>query len=217
MTVDEVLAELANLGSERNRQGMSRFGINIERAYGVSVGEIRKLGKRTRRDHKLALALWATGKHEARILASIIADPLQVTVRLMNTWIRDFDSWDLCDQCCGNLFIQTPYAWKKAVEWTRRKAEFEKRAGFALMAHLASHAKNAPDERFLAFFPLIERADDDRNFVRKAVSWALRGIGKRNERLRAAAVVTARQMLSGTRSQRWVARDALLELTSKPA
>jgi 3-methyladenine DNA glycosylase AlkD len=178
MTVEEVLAELANLGSERNRQGMSRFGINVESAYGLSAGEIRKLGKRARRNHKLALALWDTGKHEARILASIVADPLKVTVRLMNSWIRDFDSWDLCDQCCGNLFIQTPYVWKKSVEWTRRKAEFEKRASFALMAYLAWHAKRAPDEKFLAFLPVIEDADDDRNFVRKAVSWALRGIGR---------------------------------------
>ena len=214
MTVEEILAELALKGSERNRAGMSRFGINVSSAYGVSVGEIRALARRAGRSHELALALWATGKHEARILASIVDDPAKVSAAQMNAWIRDFDSWDLCDQCCQNLFDRTDYAWKKAAEWSGRKREFEKRAGFALMASLAWHRKDAPDTAFLAFLPLIESADDDRNFVRKAVSWALRGIGKRNDGLRAAAIKTARRMANGTKAQRWVSRDALRELTS---
>ena len=154
MTFDEVMSELRLLESAENRAGMARFGINTDHALGVSVTNLRAIAKRIKRkDHLLATRLWDTGIHEARILASIVEEPAAVTEEQMEAWVRDFASWDLCDQCCGNLFWKTPYAWDKVVEWSEREREFEKRAAFSLMAYLTVHAKKAPDERFLAFLP----------------------------------------------------------------
>jgi 3-methyladenine DNA glycosylase AlkD len=215
VSTQAIVEELRSLGCEANRDGMARFGINVGNAFGVSVTNIRKIGKRYNRDHALAEELWETGWHECRILASIIDDPAQVTPAQMDQWVSDFDSWDLCDQCCGNLFDKTPYAWKKAVEWSKSEVEFTKRAGFAMMAALARHSKTAPDRKFGPLLRIIEkRSDDNRNFVRKAVNWALREIGKRNPALREQAIATAERILArDTPAARWIARDALRELS----
>jgi 3-methyladenine DNA glycosylase AlkD len=216
-TVDQILARLESLGSPEDAAGMARFGINVEKAYGIRIPELRKLAKELGRDHDLALALWETGMHEARILASMVDDPKQVSETQMEAWVRDFNSWDLCDQCTGNLFDRTPLAYAKAREWAAREPEFEKRAGFALMAWLAVHDKQAPDEKFSAFLPVIEReAGDERNFVRKAVNWALRQIGKRNAALNAEAIAMAKKLQRmDSKAAQWNANDALKELTSE--
>ena len=193
---------------------MARFGINTDRAYGVSVTTLRGVAKRLGRDHALSQALWATGVHEARMLAALVEDPAQVTRTQMDRWARDFDSWDVCDGCCYGLFDRTPFAWEKTEQWSGRAAEYMKRGAFALIAGLSVHDKSAPDDRFLAMLPLIRReAGDDRNYVKKAVNWALRQIGKRNVRLNAAAISTALAIREdGTRAGRWIAADALREL-----
>jgi 3-methyladenine DNA glycosylase AlkD len=214
--VASLLAELRALGSEQARAGMARYGIAVDDAFGVSIYELRKVAKRLGTDHSLALALWATGSHEARLLACFVDDPEAVTERQLEAWARDFDSWDVCDQATTSLFDQTKHAWTKAAEWAKRDEEWVKRAGFALMAGLAWHDRAAADRAFLKFFPHIERgAGDDRNFVKKAVSWALRNIGKRNQALNAAAIACAERILAGgQRSARWVANDVLRELRS---
>jgi len=224
-----LLGELRALGSEKDRAGMARYGIKVDDAFGVSIYELRRIAKRIGRDHELALALWATGKHEARLLATIVDDPVRVDAAQMEAWVGDVDSWDVCDQLTSNLFDKTALAYEKAVEWAARDEEFVRRAAFALIAALAWQDKAAPDERMLAFLPLIEtHAFDERNFVKKAVNWALRNIGKRNGALNAAAVACAERIRAaanaraggerggdpGARSARWVAADALRELTS---
>lgn len=217
-TVDAktVIGILKRLSKPGNLEGMSRFGINTSNALGITVTELRKTAKGIGRDHGLALALWESEIHEARILATLIDEPEQVTEVQMERWVKGFDSWDLCDQCCGNLFDRTRFAYKKAAEWPRRKEEYVKRAGFTLMAALSVHDKAAPDEKLLQFLPIIEReSDDDRNFVRKAVNWALRTIGKRSKALNRAAIATAKRIRSrDTRAARWIASDAIRELTS---
>jgi 3-methyladenine DNA glycosylase AlkD len=212
--LDEALRELRALARPGGVEGLARYGIRPARPLGVRVTDLRRLARRIRTDHALALALWDTGIHEARILASIVADPAVMTPELMDDWITGFDAWDVCDQACMNLFDRTPHAAAKALEWSRRAAEFEKRAGFALMAALAVHAKAMPDDEFAPFLEAIEReSDDDRNFVKKAVNWALRQIGKRNPQLRERAIETAQGIAArGTRPARWIARDALREL-----
>jgi 3-methyladenine DNA glycosylase AlkD len=217
MELSDILDRLNALGSERNRAGMARFGIRTERALGISVTDLRKVAREVGHDHALALALWETDIHEARIMASIVDDPKAVTEEQMERWVADFDSWDLCDQCCGNLFAKTPFAFRKAEEWTGREAEFEKRAGFALMAALAVHGKKASDADYLPFLEIIKReATDERNFVKKAVNWALRQIGKRDEWLNRAAIETAREIAAlPSRPARWIAADALRELTGE--
>lgn len=209
-----LLKELRKRADPANVAGMARFGINPRRTLGVSVAQLRHLARGTGRDHELARRLWASGIHEARILASMIDDPAAVTEAQMERWIRAVDSWDVCDQVCGNLFRYTPYAWRKAVEWSARPDEYVRRAGFVLMATLAVADKAAPDARFARFLPLIvRRSADDRNFVKKAVNWALRQIGKRSPGLRRAAIRTARGLLrSEAPGARWIARDALREL-----
>ena len=191
-----------------------RFGINAKGTLGVSIPALRQLARRHRRNHALVLELWATGIHEARILAALVDDPAQVTARQMEQWVRDFDSWDVCDQVCSNLFDKTRFAWGKAVIWSGRRHEFVKRAGFVLMAVLAVHDKQADDKMFRRFFPLmIREADDERNFVRKAVNWALRQIGKRNAVLCREAIQTAHQIQAlDSKAARWIATDALREL-----
>ncbi|MBI1945407.1 MAG: DNA alkylation repair protein [Deltaproteobacteria bacterium] len=227
--VAELLGELRSLGSEPNRRGMARYGINVERAFGASIAVLRPMARRLGTDHELALALWSSGFHEARLLACFVDDPAAVSARQMESWARDFDSWDLCDQACTSLFDQTRHAWSKATTWATRAHEWTKRGGFALMAGLASHDQQADDRAFLRLLPLIERgALDERNFVKKAVNWALRNIGKRNAALNIAAVACARRILASAnrraggerggpadvRAARFVASDALRELTS---
>ncbi len=214
MTADQILRRLRALRSDKNIAGMARFGISGGEMLGIPVPVLRTMAKETGRDQKLSLALWKTGVHEARLLAAFTGDPAQVTPRQMDAWVKEFDSWDVCDQVCGNLFDRTPYAYDKAIRWARRKEEFVRRAGFALMATLAVHDKKADDARFLVFFPLIETyATDDRNFVKKAVNWALRQMGKRSAFLKAHAMRTGKRVLEiDAPSARWIARDALREL-----
>jgi 3-methyladenine DNA glycosylase AlkD len=214
MTADEILGELRAMGSEHNRAGMARFGINVDNALGISVTRLRQMAKDTGKDHELAAQLWDSGIHEARILASIIDEPAAVTEEQMESWAADFNSWDIVDQVCGNLFDKTAFAWDKAVEWTERSEEFVKRAAFSLIAYMAVHLKKTDDREFERFFPIIEReASDDRNFVKKAVNWALRQIGKRSDYLRPQAIACAERIAEqDSRSAKWTARDALREL-----
>jgi 3-methyladenine DNA glycosylase AlkD len=197
-------------------EGMARFGIRTDRAVGVTVTELRRLARGLRPDHELAAALWASGIHEARILASLVDDPALVSQAQMNAWVADLDSWDVCDGVWGNLFDRTPFALDKAVEWSTREPEFEKRAAFAVMACAAVHRRDLPDAAFEALLPLIrEGASDDRSYVKKAVSWALRQMGKRSAQLNVRATRTAEQIERiDARSARWIARDALRELRS---
>jgi 3-methyladenine DNA glycosylase AlkD len=196
---------------------MARFGIRGANVLGgTSMPELRAMARRLRPDHRLAEELWNSGVHEARILASLVDDPALVTERQMERWAGDLDSWDLVDQCCGNLFDRTPFAWRKAVEWSEREEEYVKRAAFSLMASLAVHDRGAEDGPFNVFLAIIEReAGDGRNFVKKAVNWALREIGKRNEPLRRAAIETARRILEARGGRNFVASDAVRELTSE--
>lgn len=219
--------ELRALGSKAHRAGMARFGIEVARACGVPIPALRALARRIGVDHALAQALWATGQHEARLLACFVEDPAAVTDVQADAWVDDIDSWDLCDQVTTSLLDRTSLAWPKAVEWAGRDAPWCRRAAFAMMAGLAVHDRTSGDEPFIALLPLIElAATDDRNFVRKGVNWALRNIGKRNAALNAAALACARRILAranaraggarggdaGARSARWVATDAIREL-----
>jgi 3-methyladenine DNA glycosylase AlkD len=213
----EVVRTLERMGDPARRGGMARYGIDISRALGISVTALRRLAPDLGHDHDLAAALWASGVHEARILASLVDEPARVSLAQMDAWVGDLDSWDVCDAVCGNLFDRTPFALDKAVEWSAREPEFERRAGFALMAWAAVHRKDLPDAAFSSLLPLIrDRSTDDRNFVKKAVSWALRQIGKRSAGLNTKAIRTAEQIeRMEARSSRWIARDALRELRSE--
>jgi 3-methyladenine DNA glycosylase AlkD len=213
--VDAVLAELRAMGSEEGRAGMARFGINADRAFGVSMTAMKPLARRLKRDHELALALWETGAHEARILAALVADPKAVTPALMDAWAADFDSWDVCDQVSMKLFARTPYVAQKVEQWAADEREFVRRAAFATIAGYAVAAKKAPDAAFRAFFPIIARcANDPRNFVKKAVNWALRQVGKRSVALHRPALALAETLAaSEDRTARWIGRDAVKELT----
>ena len=217
MDVERALAELRKRSSKRVREGMARFALPSENALGVSVADIRALGKRIGRNHWLALALWKTNIYEARMLTAFVADAERVTPAQMDRWCRDFDSWGICDTLCFHLFDRTPHAWAKVEQWSEDRREFVRRAAFALLASIALHHKTSGDKPFLRSLPLIERgASDDRNFVKKAVSWALRGIGKRNQALNAAAVEVARRLsASDEPAARWIGKDALKELTSR--
>ncbi|MFB0494287.1 3-methyladenine DNA glycosylase AlkD [Mucilaginibacter sp. OAE612] len=212
-----LLEQLKEKADAAYLKGMARFGIDSSQALGVKLPEIRKLAKVIKKDHELALALWDTQIHEARLLASMIADPKQVTPELMDSWTSDFYSWDICDQVCGNLFDRTPFAIDKAVEYSSHEQEFVKRAGFVLMAEYAVHNKTAPDEIFIDLFPIMEReAWDNRNFVKKAINWALRQIGKRNNILKVKAINTAQNIYGQpSKSAKWIAKNALDELIRK--
>jgi 3-methyladenine DNA glycosylase AlkD len=216
MQATEVLERLKALESPKDREGMARFGIKPSQALGISMTKLRAIAKEIGRDHELALELWTSGIHEARLLATIIDDPSLVTKQQMQTWVEDFDSWDLCDQACMNLFWRTEDGVQLAFEWAERDEEFVKRASFALMARFATKSAKASDELLESFLPVIEKAsDDDRNFVRKAVNWALRQIGKKNTRLNQVAIACAERIRAqNTKSSRWIANDALKELTS---
>jgi 3-methyladenine DNA glycosylase AlkD len=213
-SVDQIVDILKEKSRPDNLPGMKRFGIDTSKALGIPIPELRKLAKVIKKDHALALALWETSFHEARILASMIDDPALVTREQFDSWVQDFYSWDLCDQVCGNLFDRTPFAIEKAIAYSEREEEFVKRAGFVLMAEYAVHHKKAEDEIFLIFLQIIEReACDGRNFVKKAVNWALRQIGKRNAILRTYAIESANRILSKEcKAAKWIASDALNEL-----
>ena len=212
----QVLEEFEALSNPANVAGMARYGIRSARVLGITLPLIRSRAKALGRDHELAVALWETGVMELRLLAALVDDPALVTEAQMEAWASQFDSWALCDGACCVLFDRTPFAVAKARAWIRREEEYVRRAGFVLMAGLATHDKAAPDRLFLSFLPLIEKgASDGRNFVKKAVNWALRGIGKRNLALNAAAVEVCRRLVAREEtSARWVGRDALAELTS---
>lgn len=214
LAVDDIVSRLRALSNAQNVEGMKRFAAGGKNTLGISIPSLRKMAKEIGRNHGTALALWQTDIHEARILASMVDDPSVVTEQQMEAWVAGFDSWDVTDQVCMNLFEKTPLAWTKAIEWARRSEEFQKRAGFALMACLGWHDKKSPASRFEPFFPVIEEeSDDGRNFVRKAISWALRNMGKRDQTLRELAVGSAKRIETrGSKAARWVARDVLKEL-----
>lgn len=209
-----ILRKLKTLRNQRNIDGMARFGIRGQHMLGVPKPILLKMARNIGKDHRLALRLWDSEIHEARILAALIDDPGLVSASQMEKWVRGFDSWDLCDQVCGNLFDRTPNTIQKAMQWTRRKNEFEKRAGFVLMAEISVHDKRVPNKVFFAFLPMIRRESwDERNFVKKAVNWALRQIGKRNGRLNRAAIAEAERIgKMESPSARWIATNALKEL-----
>jgi 3-methyladenine DNA glycosylase AlkD len=212
--VREALAWLERRGTKKNREGMARYGIRPKKRFGVSMATMQPLVRRLGRDHALALALYRTGWHEARILASFVDEPDRVTPAQMDAWAQRFDNWAVCDSVCLHLFDRSPHAWAKVREWSRRDDEYVKRAAFALVAGLASHDESAPDAAFARCLPLVERAaTDDRNYVKKAVNWALRQIGHRSVPLNAVAVeVASRLAASPHAAARWVGRDAFREL-----
>ena len=215
MTAPELIAHLRSLKNPVNIAGQRRFGITPKTEHlGISIAVLRPLAKPYRKNHSLALKLWASGIHEARLLAALIEDPAKVTRAQANRWVRDFDSWDICDQVCGEVFPYTPFAIEKALQWAAQKAEFVKRAGFVIMARMAVRRKDLSDDILIEFLPLIRReSSDDRNFVRKAVNWALRQIGKRNPRLCRAAIAEAKAIAKiDSRAAHWIAADALREL-----
>jgi 3-methyladenine DNA glycosylase AlkD len=213
--VRSALALLERRGTRRTREGMARYGIVAKKAYGVPVGTIRQIAKDLGHDHDLAVALWKTGWYEARLLASFVAEPERVTPALMDRWCRDFDNWAVCDTVCFHLFDRTPHAFGKVAQWAKRREEFVRRGAFALLASLAGHDKKSGDEPFRRCLPLIEAAaDDDRNFVKKAVSWALRGVGRRSAELHRASVAMAQRLAASPQATpRWVGKDALRDLT----
>jgi len=217
MEYDGILKRVESLANPKAVEGMARYGIRPAKTYGVSIPALRDIAKEIGTDHGLAQRLWQAGIRETQILASLIDDSRMVTEDQMESWVKDFDSWDTCDQCCQNLFGKTEFAYQKAVEWSSNDEEFIKRAGFVLMARLAVGDKKADDEKFVKFLPIIRReSTDERNFVRKAVNWALRQIGKRNLALNEMAIRTAKEIQQmDSRSARWVASDAIRELTGE--
>jgi 3-methyladenine DNA glycosylase AlkD len=216
--VDETLRWLEKRGTKAGREGMARYGIVSPKAYGVSMTTTKSLAKKLGKDHDLALELWDTGWFEARMLTSFVDEPARVTSSQMDSWAKDFDNWAICDTICFHLFDKTPYAWSKVEKWANRKDEFVKRAAFALIASVALHDKKAPDAPFLKSLKLIENAaDDDRNFVKKGVSWALRGVGHRNKPLHAAALDLAEKLAaSNDKTKRWIGKDVIRDIT-RPA
>lgn len=217
--VAEALGWLKRHGSKKVRDDMApRYGIHAEKAFGVPMRDMKRLGAVLGRDHELALALWETGWYEARIVTSFVGDPAQVTPAQMERWCLDFDNWAVCDTLCFNLFDRSPHAWKMVKRWSKRAGEFEKRAGFALLACLAAHDRTAQDEQFAQCLPLVVRAaEDERNFVKKSVSWALRSMGRRSAALHKACVDLAQRLAKAhAAAPRWVGKDALRDLT-RPA
>lgn len=214
MNLKQILTHLKSLSNPENVAGMARFGINPNNTYGISIPVLRNMAKEIGKDHLLAQQHWKSGIYEARILSVFIHNPAEVTEEQMEHWVKDFDSWDVCDQCCMNLFDKTKFAYEKAIEWSRREEEFVNRAGFALIASLAFHDKKADDKIFIKFLPVIkEESIDERNYVKKAVNWALRQIGKRNINLNQFAIKIAQEIQQiDSKSARWIASDALREL-----
>ena len=215
--VAEVLERLRSMARPDQLEGMAKYGMVVERRLGVSIPNLRRLAKELGQNHKLALELWKTGIAEARLVAAMTDDPEKLTGGQMEDWVKDINSWDVCDQVCMNLFEKTPLAWKKITDWSEREEEFVKRAAFALIACLAWHDKKAKDEEFIKLLPVIVRgATDERNFVKKAVNWALRNIGKRNQALNRSAINTAREIRQiDSKAARWIASDTIRELESE--
>lgn len=215
-TLDEVLDKLNEKAKSDQLEGMARFGIVGDQRMGVSVPDMRKMAKDIGKDHQLALDLWETGIPEAMIVAGMVAEPDKLTEEQMEDWVVDINSWDICDQVCMNLFEKSPYAEQKIFEWSAREEEFVKRTAYALIACLAWHDKDASDQAFTKYFPVIKNGStDDRNFVKKAVNWALRNIGKRNIELNQAAIQVAREIQAvDSKSARWIASNAIRELES---
>jgi 3-methyladenine DNA glycosylase AlkD len=213
----QVMAKLQSLTRPDQLEGMARFGIADEGRLGVSIPQLRKMAKEIGKDHALALGLWGSGIPDARILAAMVDEPEKLSARQMDEWVCGFNSWDVCDQVCMNLFDKSPLAWKKVREWSKRDEEFVKRAAYAQIACLAWHDKSAGDDQFMGLLPIIRRgARDERNYVKKAVSWALRHIGKRNLQLNKAAIAEAAIIAElDSKAARWVASDALRELRSE--
>jgi 3-methyladenine DNA glycosylase AlkD len=211
-----LLNELRLLADKERVKGMARFGISSDNTLGISVPKLKEIAKKAGKDHETALALWNSGIHEARLLAAFTETPAKVTEKQMEEWVSDFDSWDICDQVCNHVFQKTPFAYAKTTEWSEREEEFVKRASFVMMATLAVHDKKQSDAQFLKFLSIIEKkADDERNFVKKAINWALRQIGKRNKILNDAAIAAAKKIQKrDSKSARWVASDALRELSN---
>ncbi len=216
MNSSQIIKKLKSLSNPKNVAGMARFGINPEKALGINIPVLRKMAKEIGKNHNLALQLWDSDLHEVRILATMIDEPEKVSPKQMDRWVLGFNSWDLCDQCCMNLFDKLPIAWEKAAKWAKEEREFTRRAGFALMSCLAWHDKQAKDKDFLKFFPLVKKYSiDERNFVRKAVNWALRQIGKRNKNLNKEAIKMAQKILKiENKTAKWIASDTIRELTS---
>jgi 3-methyladenine DNA glycosylase AlkD len=216
-SVEQVMARLKEKARPDQLAGMKKYGMSVEKRLGLSMPDMRKLAKELGKNHNLALELWKTGIAEARIIAALIDDPKMLTERQMENWVKSFNSWDVCDQTCGEFFDKSPLAWKKVVDWSNRDEEFVKRAAFALLASLAWHDKKSDDARFIELLPVIIQAStDERNFVRKAVNWALRNIGKRNIRLNKVAIDTAIKIQKlDTKAARWIAADAIRELESE--
>ncbi|HOI29349.1 MAG TPA: DNA alkylation repair protein [Melioribacteraceae bacterium] len=214
MNVKEIIAELKKNGSQYNREGMKKFGINVDKAFGVNVPVMRKLAKKIGKNHKLAIKLWESGYHEARHVATMIADPKLTTRSLLNNWVKDFNSWDIVDGSCSNLIRKTDFAYDLIPKWVKSNKEFVRRTAFSLIAYLAVHDKKKNDEEFLQYLPLIkEYSTDERNFVKKAVNWALRQIGKRSTFLNEQAIQMAEEIkLIDSKTARWIASDALREL-----
>ncbi len=216
MKFEEIIKELESLSNPEDVEGMARFGINPKKTYAVRILELRRIAKKTGKNHELALELWETGYRETRIIACMIEDPKKLSSEQMDNWAEEFDFWEICDQCCMKLFRMTPFAYQKVFQWSKREEEFVKRAAFTLIAVLAVHDKKAADEKFEQFLPIIIReSTDNRNYVKKGVNWALRHIGKRNISLNRKAISTAEDMQKiPDKSAKWIAADALRELKS---
>lgn len=214
MDAKTIFERFEKLGNPKALEGMRHFGIKVEKAYGVRVPNMRQIAKEIKKDHPLALELWKYDIHEAKILATMIADPKQLTSELMEDWVKDFYSWDVCDQCIMNFFEKHELAWQKAIEWIDREEEYVKRAGYVLMARLAVSDKKASDDKFTPFFELIKKgATDERNFVKKAVNWAIRQIGKRNLLLNKKMITLSQELKQmNSKSAKWIAGDAIREL-----
>ncbi len=214
--IEEILSYLQSFENEANRKGMARYGINTEKAFGVGMSILKPFAKTIGKDHPTALRLWDTGWHEARLLAGLIAEPDKADDALLERWVNEIDSWDICDLLCKYFITKTLCVSDKIILWTTRDHEFTKRAGFVLMAEHAIHAKNMDNEAFMPYLTIIEReAADNRNFVKKAINWALRQMGKRNKALHVQALMCAERLLVvNSPSARWIARDAIRELNS---
>lgn len=217
MEYNEIINKLKSMGKPKNVEGMARYGINPKNNLGISIYQLRPMAKEIGKNHDLALKLWDSGIHDARLLACFIDETDKLTSEQMDSWAKDFDSWDICDQACTSLFDLNPIAWKKVFQWSKREEEFVKRGAFSIIAGLAVHDKKADNKKFEEFFPIIIReSTDERNYVKKAVNWALRNIGKRNIYLNKKAIKTAEEIKKiDSKSSRWIANDAIRELTSE--
>jgi len=216
MYYKQIMDKLKSLENQKNIDGMARFGLSAKKVYGVPMPVLRKMAKDIGKNHEIALKLWKTEVYDARMIACMIEDPKTITEKQMDEWVNEFDSWGICDTCCGSLFDKTEIAYRKVFEWAKGEKEFVRRAGFATIAWLALHDKKAPDSKMEGFLPIIKKySTDERNMVKKAVNWALRQIGKRNLALNKKALRVAKEIKNmDSKSARWIASDAIRELES---